>query len=241
MKRFSLVLIVGLAARLTAAAADLGPLLEKMAGAYGGRERLEKIVAIRETGQVEAATPIGNSGPIVRTFARPLQLRIEIGDSSKPTEVRVLNGTNGWRNGKPATGPGLDAMVLQAIRLDLPFQLLANQSKLIEKDSIERGGKRLRVLELPLEHGLSVTAALDAESGRILISTGTTAEGPMGRLSFETSYDDFAMVDGALFAFKEVNLANGTKTAKTAMSIIQILKTSPAEAFKPQSPEASCK
>src|SRR5262249_52728092 len=162
-----------------------------------------------ELGEVQAATSTGNSGSIVRTYARPLQLRIQVGDADHPKEVRVLNGTNGWRNGKAATGPALDAMVLQAVRLDLPYQLLAKKSKLVEKEAIELDGKRLRVVELPLDNGLSVTANLDPETGRILHSTGNTLAGPSGRMSFEASYSGFRMVDGVLFAFKEVNLANG--------------------------------
>jgi hypothetical protein len=204
-----------------------------MAAAYGGRERLEKIVAMRQTGHVNAAVRVSSSGPVARTYARPLKLRVEVGDPAKPTEVRVLDGEKGWRNGQPVTGMSYDAMVLQAVRLDLPFQLLTHQNKLVEKEPLDREGKKLRVVELPLENGLSVTAAIDPETGRILSSTGNTAAGAMGRMSFETTYDDFAKVEGVLFGFKEVNVAGGTKTADTVLTVIQLLKSAPADAFKP--------
>jgi hypothetical protein len=226
-----LALILGLGRVL--AAEDLAPLLEKMAGAYGGRERLEKIVAYTETAQVTAATSIGNSGPMLRTFARPLKLRVQIGEPEHPKEVRVLDGTNGWRNGKAVTGPSYQAMLLQAVRLDLPFQLLTHQARLVEKESKQYQGKLVRVVELPLENDLSVTSGIDPQTGRILFSSGQIAGGPMGKMSFETAYDDFTTVDGVLFARKEENVASGTKTADTVISGVQFLKEAPAEAFKP--------
>ena len=235
MKPSSLLLLCALGVTRALAAEDLGPLLDKMAGAYGGRERLEKLVALRETGQVTAATKVGKSGMVVRTFARPLKLRVEVGDPAHPAEVRVLDGTNAWRNGKSATGPACDAMVLQAARLDLPFQLLTHQEKLVEKEPMDYHGGRVRVVELSLENDLLVTCGIAPDSGRILFSAGQTAAGePMGRMKFETSYDDFRTVDGLLFAFKETNLAGGTKTADTTISTIQVLKAAPSpDIFKP--------
>lgn len=233
MKSLFLMLSLGLVIQ-SAHSAELAPLLEKMATAYGGREKLEKIVAIRETGQVNAATTVGTSGPTVRTFGRPNRLKIEIGDPAKPTEIRLLNGTNGWRNGKPAAaGTSFDAMLLQAIRLDLPYQLWINQSKLTEKEPITAGdGKHLRVLELSVEKGLTVVATLDESTGHIVGYAGTTGPGGMGRMTFETAYEDFRLVDGILFAFKETNVANGTKTAETTITKVELLSTVP-DVFKP--------
>ena len=233
MKRLALLLICALAARPAAAGADLGALVDKIAGAYGGRAALENLAAVRETGRVEAATRVGSSGPIVRTFTRPLKLRVEIGEASKPTEVRVLDGSTGWRNGKESAGVGYEAMVLQAVRLDLPFQLLSQRKVLVEKEPLDYQGKRLRIVELPLDHGLSVTAGIETETSRILFSTGTTTAGPTGPMTFETRYEDFRTVEGRLFAFKETNLAGGTKTAEILLSKIELLKDLPSGAFKP--------
>ena len=94
-------------------------------------------------------------------------------------------------------------------------------------------GKRLRVVELPLEHGLAITAGLEPETGRILFSTGTTKAGSEGPMTFETRYDDFRTVDGHLFAFKETNFAGGTKTADIVLSKIELLKVPPTGVFKP--------
>jgi hypothetical protein len=218
-----------LALVMPAAAEDVGVLVDKMVAAYGGQAALEKIGPIREEGKVEATMRVGSSGPIVRTYARPSKLRIQIGEGPKFNEVRVLNGANGWRNGQESKGVSYEAMVLQAARLDLPWLLLANKTKLVHKGAVERDGRQLQVLELPLESG-SVSAGLDATNGHILFSSGTTKTGSM---TFETAYDDFRTVEGRLFAFKETNIAQGTKTAETILSKIEILKEVPGNTFEP--------
>jgi hypothetical protein len=212
-----------------AIAEDAGALVDKMVVAYGGQAALERIVAIREEGKVEATMRVGSSGPIVRTYARESKLRIQIGDGPKFTEVRVLNGAKGWRNGQESTGVSYEAMVLQAARLDLPWLLMKNKTKLVDKGPVERDGHRLELLELRLESG-SVSAGIDAATGHILFSSGTTRTGSM---TFETAYDDFRKVEGLLFAFKETNMAQGTKTAETILSKIEILKEVPEDTFKP--------
>lgn len=205
---------------------DIGPLVEKMGEAYGGRAALEKMVAVRETGTVQAAMRMGSSGSLVRLFARPVRLRVEVSTN----EVRVVDGPKGWRNGKEVTGMQYEAMVLQAVRLDLPWQILTHKDKLIEKEARELDGKRLRVVQLPLENGLSLSAGIDPATGRILSSSSDST----GGMNFETHYDDFRKVDGVLFAFKEVNLVHDSKTADTALSKIELLKEPPAGAFEPQ-------
>jgi hypothetical protein len=213
-----------------AAADDAGALVDKMVAVYGGEAALEKCAAIREEGKVEATMRVGSSGPIVRTYARPSQLRIQIGEGSKSTEVRVLNSAKGWRNGKEAAGVSYEAMVLQAARLDLPWLLMKNKNKLVAKGTVERNGKRLQMIELALENGLSVSAGIEPATGYILFSSGTTKTGSM---TFETAYDDLRKVEGVLFAFEESNMAQGSKTAETILSKIEILKDAPEDAFRP--------
>jgi hypothetical protein len=207
---------------------DVGPLIEKMAEAYGGRAALEKVVAVRQTGTVQAAMRMGSSGSVVRVFARPARLRVEVSTN----EVRLVDGAKGWRNGKEVTGMQYEAMVLQAVRLDLPWQLLAHKDKLAEKEARELDGKRLRVVQLPLENGLSLSAGIEPDTGRILWSSSDST----GGMNFETHYADFRKVDGLLFAFKEVNLVHDTKTADTALTKIELLKEPPAGAFEPHAP-----
>jgi hypothetical protein len=208
------------------AADDVGSLVDKMGEAYGGRTALEKTVAVRESGTVQAAIRMGNAGPVMRLFARPMKLRVEVGTN----EVRLVDGPKGWRNGREVTSMQYEAMVLQAVRLDLPWQFLTHKDKLIEKEAREMDGKRLRVVGLPLENGLSISAGIDPNTGRILWSSSDST----GGANFETHYDDFRKTDGLLFAFKEINFANGTKTAETTLSKIELLKAPPEGAFEPQ-------
>jgi hypothetical protein len=174
------------------------------------------------------------SSATVRVFARPLKLRVEVNRSSQPSELRVLNAAKGWRDGKEVTGISYESMVLQAVRLDLPWQLLTHKTNIVETAPVDRHGHHLRVLELTLDSGLKVSAGIDPENGHILFSSGTTSKsGPMGATTFETEYDDFRTVNGILFAHKETNFAQGTKTADTTLSKIELLTARPAEAFEP--------
>jgi hypothetical protein len=194
-----------------AGAQDAGMLVDKMVAAYGGEAALEKSAAVRQEGKVEATMRVGSSGPIVRTYARPSKLRIQIGEGPKFTEVRVLNGGKGWRNGQEAAGVSYEAMVLQAARLDLPWLLMKHKAKLVDKGNVERDGRRLQLRELPLENGLSVSAGIEPTTGHILFSSGTTKTGSM---TFETAYDDFRTVDGVLFAFRGGQHGSGDQNGR---------------------------
>ena len=231
--KFSMVSALLFAGALGATAAqDAAALAEKVAAAYGGAAALEKLVAFREEGTVESTMRPGTSAT-VRVFARALKLRVEINRTSQPSELRVVNEAKGWRDGKEVTGMSYEAMVLQAVRLDLAWQLFAHKTNLVEAAPLDRHGHHLRVLELTIEDGLKVTAGIDPENGHILFSSGTTKAAATGATTFETEYDDFKTVDGLLFAHKETNFAQGTKPADTTLSKVELLKTAPPEAFKP--------
>lgn len=225
----------------TASAGDFDGLLAKMAQAYGGTNRLGKAVIVRETGRVEAAIRMGNSGSLVRIFEPPLKLRVQVGHPVQGGEVRVLDGGRGWRDGTRVTGGAFDAMLLQALRLDLPEELLSHKSALIERKPMQYRGKRLQVLELPMDRGMSLTAGIDPVTGRILFSKAVSANLPSGPISFETYYQDFRRVDGRLYAFKEVNLAGGFQTAETYLSKVEIVPADSEHPFQPQQPAFTAK
>jgi len=118
-------------------------------------------------------------------------------------------------------------MVLQAARLDLPMLLDARRTKVIDRGELELDGRTLRVLALELGEGLVVEAHVDPATGRILRSRG---QGPAGApLEFVTAYSDFRKVGGVLFAFREVNWANGVATGETVLEEIRV-GPAPAEA-----------
>lgn len=237
-----LAVLLWFALGLSASAAEnFAALLDKMARAYGGREQLAKISTLRETGRVEAVIRMGNSGSLLRVFEPPLKLRVEVGEAAHEREVRALENGEAWRDGVKVAGVAYDAMLLQALRLDLPQELLSHSGALVERKPMEYRGKELRVLELPMDRGMSLTAGIDPATGRILFSRGVSANLPNGPISFETYYDDFREVDGRLFAFKEINMAGGFKTAETFLSKIEVLPANLDHPFDPEHPSLTAK
>jgi hypothetical protein len=178
---------------------------------YGGVAAWQKVTTIRETGTVVPTMRKGD-GTATRFWQKPDKLRVEIVYQER-TELRVVDGDHGTNNGKEVTGPGLDAMKLQAARLALPLLLVEKRSTL--NDLGLRDG--FRAIEIPLSASLTVTVDIDPKSWRIVRSTGKTSG-----MDFVVDYNDFRRVDGLLFAFSESGMAQGTPTAKTTLNAIVI-------------------
>ena len=208
---FTLALLLATSAR----AEGLPALLDRVAKAYGGESRLLALHAVRETGTITSGR---GDGTLVRAFEPPSRLSIEI---NRPTatspEVRILDGSRGARDGQVVLGPMLDAMVLQAVRLDLPAALLRHRAQLRDLGEIVREGKKLRSIGLPLEGSKAIAVGVEASTGHIVYS-----EGVVGTIHFATVYSGFRRVDGLLFAFEEENFASGVKTADTHLVRIEV-------------------
>ncbi|MBI5509854.1 MAG: hypothetical protein HY903_13950 [Deltaproteobacteria bacterium] len=151
------------------AAGDLDRLVDQMAAAYGGKEALAKMATLTQTGRVAATIRVASSGPLVRIYARSLKLRVEIG-APTDAEVRVLDGKRGWRNGREVSGPPYEAMVLQAVRLDLPFALVENRQSLVDRGLTTLHGKEVHTVELPIGAAMSVTVGIEPTTGRVVYS-----------------------------------------------------------------------
>jgi hypothetical protein len=202
-----------LAALLLAAnahAQSLAVVVSKVMKEYGGTAAWQKVTTIRETGKVVRA--MGGDGATTRFWQKPDKLRVEIVYPTN-TELRVVDGDHGTRNGKEATGAGLDAMKLQEARLELPLLLVAKRGSL--KDlGVQEG---FRAIEIPISASLTVTIDIDPKSWHIVRSTGKTSG-----LEFIVDYSDFRRVDGLLFAFVEAGTAQGMPTAKTALDTVAV-------------------
>lgn len=218
-----------------AAGGEAGDLLEKVVGAYGGERALSQVVVLRETGRVGSKMR-GVEGELLRVYRSPGDLRVEISYPGTEREVRVLSGKNGWRQGRPVSGPPFDAMVLQAARLALPRNLLEAAGKVEDLGAVQRDGRSLRVLSFPLGEGISMRVEIDPATGRILRSAGRSESGRGGMpggIEFITEYGDFREVDGVLFPFREKNIAMGTHTGDTVLDRIEILAAAPEGSFRP--------
>jgi hypothetical protein len=215
---------------LAVAADDSAALVAKVVAAYGGRSSLERARGVRQEGTV---TSVMHEGPghLARVFQQPGNLRVDITYPGEPTEVRVVHGERGERNGVEVTGtPMHDAMVLQAARLALPLSLVAKGARVSDRGTVERGPKRFRVLALTLPGDMELVVEVDPATGRILRSSGSMP-GPGQRIEFATEYSDFRKVAGLLFAFREENWARGQHTGATTLSKVEVLPSVPSGTF----------
>lgn len=235
VRRFPLPTVLLLAFLLLPAAApaadDVGALVKRTIRAYGGEKALAAASACRQEGTVTSIMRGGREGRIVREFERPDRLRVRI-DYGTESELRIYDGREGWRQGQAVTGPQLDAMVLQAARMALPWNLRERRKSLVDKGTVDRDGKELRVLQLPLGKGMTLDVEIDPSSGRILQSAGRGQEG-LHALEFITSYSDFREVAGILVPFREGNYANGVVTGETKLSDVDVAKSLPPGTFRP--------
>jgi hypothetical protein len=190
---------------LAATTASAG-IVDDVIKAYGGADAWKKVKSFRQTGTV--ASPMRPApGAVTRLWTRPDKLTFEV---VYPTskETRIVDGDHGTQNGKEASGMGLAAMRLQAARLAIPALLLDRRA------DVKVNGD---VLEVAIAPGLTVTMEVDAKTNRVVRSVGK-GEG----IEFATNYGDFKSVDGLLFPFSEENFANGTKTATTTLTKIEV-------------------
>ncbi len=191
---------------LVASTASAG-IVDDVIAAYGGAEAWKKVKSFRQVGTV--ASPMRPApGQVTRLWTRPDKLTIEI---VYPTskETRIVDGDHGTQNGKEASGMGLAAMRLQAARLALPALLLEHRADVKVREG--------NVLEVAIAPAMTVTMEIDPKTNRVLRSV-SKAEG----IEFATAYGDFKSVDGLLFPFSEENFANGTKTATTTLTKVEI-------------------
>ena len=191
---------------LVASTASAG-IVDDVIATYGGAEAWKKVTSFRQVGTV--ASPMRPApGEVTRLWTRPDKLTIEI---VYPTskETRIVDGDRGTQNGKEASGMGLAAMRLQAARLALPALLIDRRADVKVRDG--------HMLEVAIAPAMTVTMEIDPKTNRVLRSV-SKAEW----IEFATTYSDFKSVDGLLFPFSEENFANGTKTATTTLTKIEI-------------------
>jgi hypothetical protein len=211
---------------LLTAAASAAPLddhIARIVAAYGGEAALGRVKAFRQTGTLDSRQ---GSAHTVRLFAPPDRLRVDIEYASGETEVRVLEGPHGFRNGEMVAGPARDAMLLQAARLDIPQILLRRRKNLVDLGDVRRDGRKLHAIGVPLESGINLAIAVDPGTSRIVRSEGALP-GHHSQIRFATTYSEFRSVSGVLFAFREENFVEGERTGTTRFERIELLDSLP--------------
>jgi hypothetical protein len=199
--------------------ADPRALIAQVLTAYGGRDALEKVHSYRMEGDL-LNLHHNESSPTVRIFARPDRLKILIGYEGA-SEVRLVDGTKGWRSSggdplEPSEGPMLGAMLLQAARADVPWFLMENVTDARVIDPIERKGAQLLGLEFAMGFGLDFRVYVHPVTHRVVMSQGDLTHAG-AYTHFETMYSDFRDVSGILFAFREENWASDVQTGVTTI------------------------
>ena len=79
-------------------APDLGTAVERIIVAYGGAEALSRVGAMRQTGQT-VSTMRNATGAMRRIVQGAERLRFEVTYPDTETELRMLDGAEGWRGG----------------------------------------------------------------------------------------------------------------------------------------------
>jgi hypothetical protein len=207
MRKLTILAVLLVAA--SAQAQSLDDVVSNVIKEYGGRAAWTKVTSLRETGTVVPVMRKGD-GKLTRTWWGPGKLNVEIVYPTN-TEVRIVDGDHGTHNGKEVTGGNLDAMKLQAARLELPLLLATKRAAL--KDLGANDG--IRAIEIPLSETLALTVNIDPKSWHILRSTGKASG-----LEFVVDYSDFRRVGGLLFPFAEAGMAMGMPTANTKFDSI---------------------
>lgn len=209
---------------LDAQAGDVDILVDQVLAAHGGTERLAQVRGYRLEGTMRAHVR-GEDAALMRFVGPGDRLEVLI-HYARTVELRVLEGGRGWRGSSqqdlvPVRGPLLSAMVLQAVRANLPWILDRRRGDARAAVLDTGNGTSLEGLEIPVGEGLVFRAFLDPRTKRVVRSQSIIEAGP-ARIVFETVYSDFRSVEGILFAFHEENFASGSHTATTTVDRIVV-------------------
>lgn len=230
--RFALALLLILATA-PAAASEATDLAAKVVAAYGGAEAIERAGSFRQTGQLESFRH-GKTGTVERSYRRPDKLRIEIRIPGEAPESRILDGDQGWHDGRTVPPMMAKAMFLQAARLDLPWLILQAGADIKMLGPVKYGeGRELTALEVPMAEGTRLIAVVDPETGYIVRSHGLIMPAPNQQVEFGTLYEDHRKLGDMFVAAQETTFVRGHPTGKTTLEKSEVVDGFPDGLFKP--------
>lgn len=231
--RLALALIVILAAA-PASASEATDLAELVIAAYGGAEAIEQGKSFKQSGTLESYRH-GKTGRVERSFSRPDRLRIDIRIPGEKPESRILDGDQGWRDGRPVPPMMAKAMFLQAARLDLPWLIMqAGQNLQMLGPVKHEDGRTLQALEIPMaDGGIRLIAVVDPETGLIVRSHGMVVPAPGQKVEFGTLYEGHKDLNGMILDTEETHFARGQPTGKTVLEKSEVVPGFPDSLFRP--------
>ncbi len=202
-----------------AAGQEVGPLIERVLEAYGGRERLEQVHSYRFEATM-AAIVQGQQASVARASRGHDSLAVEIQYPDR-AELRMLEEGRGWRGAsreslQEVQGPMLNSMRTQAMRANVPWVLaeLHDRVELIDTTADEY------LLGVRLAGEAAIRFWVDAATDRVTRTEAVVGAGQTVMV-FATDYSDFRDVEGVLFPFHEENWAQGTHTASVDVSSVR--------------------
>jgi hypothetical protein len=197
-----------------------GQVVDAVYQAYGGRDLLSGVQALRLEGTVVTAMG-GQRGRFIRIVEGHESLKVLL-HYPDHVEIRLVDGQKGWNGNTPqslhaASGAMLAAMQLQASRSWVPWIL----GKMRDSLRVERADTGVVVMAGGLAPGLALRFWVDAHTHRVLRTESDMDAGGM-KMTFATDYGDFRKVSGVLVAFHEENFAAGQHTASMEADTVSI-------------------
>lgn len=220
MKKFVMFLAFVFAVSIISGCGTKDPkdqLLDNMIGAYGGTENLRKLDSYVSLWAMEVRVR-PQKAKAVNFVDQAGRLRVELLYPNR-LEKRVINGAKGYKgyNNEPlkeVSGPKLDSMKLQLMRLYTPLTLKNKPGIKVT----EGQGVKL----ITLKEGTLVTVYhVNATTFRIEKVVGTLDMGGR-KMEFQTEYSDFKKVDGVLMHHRENKFAGGTNTAELFLKELKL-------------------
>lgn len=194
-------------------------IINKVIGAYGGKDAVEGITALHATGRTEAFM-LHENGTYDLYFKRARKLRIET-KYGRSWELRILQGDRGYRasDSRPleeAFGPRYAAMVYQYKHLDILHDLVKGTYRIHSAGRSSLNGNSVEVLHLSDKDGAEMDICIDEHNFLIVKVTGYFTEGNKS-ISLSAEFSDFKKVGGSVFPFRITNYAGGMKIAQTVI------------------------
>ena len=211
-------------------------LISRILNAYGGKEKLAKVLSISAEGRIKKNFP-DDEGTYYRCMQRGKKLFVDI-KYTNSSEQRILNGKKGYRgnNGKleEVKGTPYDAMVYQYNQLDLPFGLVDGSLKVIDIHEDTLNGMKVEVLDLKDEDGYEIEAFVSAKDYLIQKVIGYFTLG-RNKTNLAAEFMNFRDVQGIVLPFKIVNYSRASKLSETTILQYQINPEIDGSMFNPKS------
>jgi hypothetical protein len=203
----------------------LSQLVARTVAAYGGIDAVTAVTGVRWEGRVQEGR---FEGRFRRVLAPPARLRTEVRLVGAEPELLVLDGRRAWRDDTEVTGLAATQRAwLEAASLFVPALLVNERGTLVDRGTVKRHGKALRVIELPFEGGAALLAEIDPASG-LVVSTRAR----VGTSEVVVEHGGFRRVDRVTFPFTATVRGAGEPRTFTTERI-ELVRAPEPSTFRP--------